>query len=199
MDTTKKFNSVEPIPIDTEGEQWLNIKANGVDYIVSNVGRLYSLSWRRMRRFSTDHKGYYSVTCNNRISNIKSKSIKVHRLVALAFIPNPENKPQVNHKNGIKTDNRVENLEWVDNSENQLHAWAMGLNRSNPRRRGNHAQSKRVAQYNKSGEFIKEWDCAKDASEHYNDTGGVITKCARGLKRHNTYKGFIWKYIEIKK
>jgi DNA-binding XRE family transcriptional regulator len=69
-------------------------------------------------------KGYFRV---NLYKNGKLKRIAVHRLVAIAFIPNQEEKPQVNHINGIKTDNRLENLEWVTLSENMIHAYKENL------------------------------------------------------------------------
>lgn len=72
-------------------------------------------------------KGYYRI--NICVDSKISKPL-LHRLVAKAFIPNPENKPQVNHINGDKTDNRVENLEWVTNSENLLHGRRLGLIKS---------------------------------------------------------------------
>jgi hypothetical protein len=78
------------------------------------------------------NKGYLTVTLSR---NGKSNSKHVHRLLAQAFIPNPENKATVNHLNGDKLDNRLENLEWATYSENALHAYRNGLYKSNERKR----------------------------------------------------------------
>lgn len=74
------------------------------------------------QQVSKGTKGYCQV-------DLGEKTVKVHRLVALAFIPNPENKPQINHVDGDKTNNHVDNLEWCDNSENQIHAYSHGLSK----------------------------------------------------------------------
>ena len=94
-------------------------------YEASNTGKIRYND--RILSTSISSKGYERVNVK-RPSNPKAYSgIGVHRLIALAFIPNPERKPQVNHINGEKSDNRIENLEWMTNAENQKHAWDNGL------------------------------------------------------------------------
>lgn len=97
-------------------EKWKNIG----EYEVSNLGNVKSLSRDKMLSGYITKQGYKTVCIK---VDGKQKNVKVHRLVANSFIPNSKNKRCVNHKNGIKTDNRVENLEWVTHSENQYHAY----------------------------------------------------------------------------
>ena len=102
------------------------------NYFISNFGRVKTINWRNTKREAvlkpaTDKKGYLRVALS-----IGGKLItyKVHRLVAIYFLENPENKPQVNHIDGIKSNNVLSNLEWSTNSENQLHAVKLGLVKS---------------------------------------------------------------------
>ena len=117
-------------------EVWKDIPWYEGKYQVSNLWNVMSLNYggtkkSKIMAFSVSWKWY----CIVQLSIWGKKLMRrIHRLEALAFIPNPENKPQINHKNWIKTDNRVENLEWVTASENAKHAWASWL-KENARKR----------------------------------------------------------------
>ena len=96
------------------------------DYFVNESGDVFSTKKGSIKKLKGNNaaKGYLQVCIWN---NNKAKFVYVHRLVAQTFIPNPYNKPEVNHKNGIKTDNRLENLEWNTSKENIDHGISSGL------------------------------------------------------------------------
>ena len=96
------------------------------NYIAVKSGDIYSMkTYKFLKKATNKDTGYYIVTlCNDSGHRIGES---VHRLIALAFLPNPENKPQVNHIDGVKINNSVDNLEWCTVSENAIHAWNTGL------------------------------------------------------------------------
>lgn len=109
-----------------DSEEWRDVKGYEGKYLVSNIGRVKALPFdgpgkrnkEVIRWFSTDRCGYHRL---NLALKGKKQNFFVHRLVAVAFIPNPENKPFVNHIDGDKFNNHYSNLEWVSSQENNLH------------------------------------------------------------------------------
>lgn len=121
---------------------------------------------------------------------IDKKGLMVHRLVAKTFIPNIENKPFVNHINGDRTDNRVENLEWVTNSENQLHSYRV-LNNKNNNSGVSNRNKKNVIQYDKNNTIINEFTSIAKASRDLNIHRSLISYCISGKIKHAA--GYIFK------
>lgn len=105
-------------------EIWKNIVGYEGIYEVSNFGRVRTVKNGRMHKERLTFDGYVKATLT---VNSKSKDFRVHRLVAQSFIPNPENKETVNHKDGVKTNNYVDNLEWATRSEQVYHSYELGL------------------------------------------------------------------------
>ena len=120
---------------DTMKEEWKDIEDFEGAYQISNLGRVKSLGgWRgtakrkeKIRTIHSTHDGYAKVRLQHQG---KDKTMRVHRLVAKAFIPNPKNMDTVNHIDGNKKNNKVSNLEWVDRTEQMIHAYKLGLKTS---------------------------------------------------------------------
>ena len=177
------------------------------DYQVSNLGRILSLNYRNTGKAELinpfdNGKGYLQVGLRK---NGKYKMCYVHRLVAEIFLPNPENKPEVNHKiegdEGKKInivifnedgsiDKERTSIEWVTRKENNnygTHNERMAKTKTNGKK------SKRVLQLTKSGDLIREWPSTNECGRNGFKQGAVADCCNGKLKTH---KGFLWIYAE---
>lgn len=166
---------------------WKPLETFNGRYQVSSNGEVRSLITNRILRPAIDGWGYKRVAM---MRDGKLVTQKVHRLVAIAFIPNPGNKPTVNHKNGIKTDNRVDNLEWATQSENFCHALKNGL--ITLCKEETHYKSRPTIQYTLDMQFVAEWPAASAAARSLGVDPGNILSCLCG-KRNKAY-GFKWQY-----
>lgn len=171
--------------VDTEGNVWSYPRNGTKKQICKLKGKI-------------NQHGYVSVVLHK--NNI-GKTFLVHRLVALAFIPNPNNYPQINHKNEIKTDNRVENLEWCTSKYNNNYgtrnkrASATISGENHPfygKTSKNSHLSKPVLQYSKDNVFIKEWYCAADVYRELGISNNNISSCCHGKLPHAG--NFIWRF-----
>jgi hypothetical protein len=169
-------------------EIWKDI--NGYSgYQISNLGRVWSIKSQRYLKGGINHGGYYSVQMT--ANNGKIKREYIHRLVALHFIPNPYNKPQVNHKDENKENNCADNLEWITHAENQNYGTKNKRVSENHAdyKMGNHPQAKAV----ECIELQKIFSCAKEASKELNIDNSDIGKACKG--RLKTAGGYHWRYV----
>lgn len=177
-----------------EFEIWRDIEGYEGLYQVSTLGNVKSLNYRYTEKEgilkpTKDKDGYLLVGL---WKNRKEKKFRVHKLVAGVFIPNdnPIEKTEINHKDENPSNNHVDNLEWVTPKENCNYATRNERLSKKLKGKG----TKPILQYTLDGEFIKEWESIKQASEELNITHSNIGRCCRGEQKK--CGGFIWKYKE---
>lgn len=160
-------------------EEWRWVVGHEGKFMVSNMGRIKSMKTNQFIGGSP-----YKYKRVHFYDNGKSTYRSIHRIVCMAFIPNPENKPQINHKNGNTHDNRVENLEWCTASENIIHAFATGL--IVPKRGARNFNSKlQEHQYLEIKEKIERGDKGSEIAREYGISPQTISDIKSGRKHRN--------------
>lgn len=196
-------------------EIWKDIEGFEGLYQVSNMGNIKSFhkfykNFKKPKKVKNikilkqykDRKGYMTTQLSKKGFRY---TVKVHRIVAMAFIPNPCSKQQVNHINCDKMDNNVNNLEWVTNDENKKHAKKHNLCKSSPKGSKN-SRAKKVNQYDLNGKLINRWGSLMDILREFNlkSVSNISSCCKQRIitgKNGKKYKtktayGYIWEYDE---
>lgn len=178
-------------------EIWKDVPGFETRYQISNMGRIKSKSYIRSNGFGLyrtreqiikPYKEPFGYLAIKLYKDGKCKQAKIHRLVAIAFIPNPDNKPEVDHINTNVEDNRVANLRWVTSSENKL----------NPITRAKNAESRKVANakpvvcYSKNGMLVGKFNSLLEAGEKLHICPTHICHCCKGKRKFAG--GYKWKY-----
>lgn len=165
--------------INLENEIWKQVPNTIKTYFVSNLGRFQNASGTILKKMKPCNNGYLRVTIDN-------KTCRLHRIVAYVFLPNPENKDQVNHKDGNKLNNTLDNLEWVTNQENQIHKFEFGLGNS---------YTRNIIQYDLKGNEINKFGSIKKASIELGIGKSNILGVLKNYRK--TAGGFIFKYDNL--
>lgn len=176
-------------------EIWKDIKGFEGLYKISNLGRVKSMAkeWTCCKGGKRNKEETFMSICTNAQYynfNLRKNNVKtfcnLHRILAEHFIPNPDNKPEVNHINGNKHDNRLENLEWVTCSENIKHAFDKGLKKQY--KRGRHYTAKPIMVIDVKSNMTISFPCVKDASEKMKIGETTIYMGINGLSKTRKYK-----------
>ncbi len=191
--------------MEFKSELWKDVVNYEDIYQISNLGNIKSIeriikppfksSYIKPGKSINKQKGYHYLQVTL-CKNGTQKTYLIHRLVAISFLSNSHNYPCVNHLNGNKQDNRIENLAWCSYSQNEQHSYsvlgkkikgsALGkFGKDNPK-------SKPLIQYDLFMNFIKKWDCAAGVERETGILNQNISKCCLGYRK--TAGGFIWKY-----
>lgn len=165
-------------------KEWVTIK-EFPKYEISKNGRVRNKETEHIKTPSRGGRGYPVVS----LWHDKKQYLRtIHILLGRAFIPNPDEKPQINHIDGNKENYALDNLEWVTASENQAHARRTGLHKSDG--------DKAILQFTKNNMLLREYKSASEASRITGIDRGFISNVACGKTRAKTAGGYIWKYKE---
>ncbi len=174
---------------------WKIVEGFGNRYEVSDSGLIRNAKTLKHLKQQVNSDGYHHVCLF-----LEGKKIyrRLNRLVAIAFIPNPENKPEVNHKDGVKSNNNDWNLEWNTRGENQSHAYQTGLKTMTPhqKRKIREAVSRPVIQHSKKNEFIAEYSSITDAAKATGLNHHTITESCMNRRVSRLYN---WSYKNLVK
>ena len=173
-------------------EAWKDVEGYEGLYKVSNLGNVMSLRYRR---------GHFSKTlipkCNScgrlwvELSRDGvTKPMQIHRLVAIAFLPNPENYPEINHKDENPQNNRVDNLEWCTRQYNVNYYF--DRRRNDSIKRNGKLKESPIIQKTLDGEFVRMWDNSRQIKKELNLSDWSVSECCRGNRK--TAYGFTWHY-----